>query len=126
MPKTRVQFWENKFDKNVVRDQRNQSALKDLGWRVLVIWECETKEHEALRTRISTYLGGKPRARVNGEDEEDPRPRGLKKQQRERQSKKSNPDLDKTGDGLGPTSVVPVIDLFSGPGGLAEGFSAHS
>ena len=64
MPKTRVQFWENKFDQNVVRDRRNQSALRDLGWRVLVIWECETKDRGALQARISSYLGlgGQPSA----------------------------------------------------------------
>ena len=56
-PKTRVQFWENKFEGNVVRDRRSQSALRHLGWRVLVIWECETKDHDAVAARIVSYLG---------------------------------------------------------------------
>ena len=56
-PKTRVQFWENKFEDNIVRDRRSESALRDLGWRVLVIWECETKDHEAVAARIVSYLG---------------------------------------------------------------------
>ena len=56
-PKTRVQFWKTKFEKNVVRDRRIASALWDLGWRMLVIWECETKDHEAVAARIASYLG---------------------------------------------------------------------
>ena len=63
-PKTRVQYWENKFEGNVVRDRRNESALRDLGWRVLVVWECETKNQEAVAARIASYLesAGNPRA----------------------------------------------------------------
>ena len=55
-PKTRVSFWENKFKGNVVRDRRNETALHDLGWRVLVIWECETKDKEAVAERIEGFL----------------------------------------------------------------------
>ena len=36
-PKTRVRFWEDKFEGNVVRDRRNEEALHELGWRVMVI-----------------------------------------------------------------------------------------
>ncbi len=56
IPKTRKQFWENKFEDNVVRDRRSQSALSQLGWRVLVIWECETKDHEVVAARIIAHL----------------------------------------------------------------------
>ena len=42
-PKSRVPFWTEKFRRNVARDQRNEAALRALGWRVLVIWECETR-----------------------------------------------------------------------------------
>lgn len=44
MPKTHTAFWERKFEKNVERDIKVQQQLKDLEWRTLVIWECETKE----------------------------------------------------------------------------------
>ena len=57
-PKTRVSFWERKFEGNVVRDRRNQNALHELGWRVLVIWECETRDPEAVAERIAGFLGG--------------------------------------------------------------------
>src|SRR5262245_3613248 len=49
MPKSRVEFWRAKFDRNVARDQQVQSALADLGWRVCVVWECETVDPVALK-----------------------------------------------------------------------------
>ena len=55
-PKTRVRYWQNKFEDNVVRDKRNETALCDLGWKVMVIWECETKDHEAVAARIESFL----------------------------------------------------------------------
>lgn len=39
-PATRPEFWAEKFRGNVERDKRNQAALKDLGWRVALVWEC--------------------------------------------------------------------------------------
>lgn len=42
-PKTRVEFWQKKFDANVARDKRNAELLTKAGWRVMEIWECETK-----------------------------------------------------------------------------------
>lgn len=47
-PKTRIEFWNEKFRKNVERDQRDTEALLNLGWNVLTIWECQTKNPEAL------------------------------------------------------------------------------
>ena len=55
-PKTRVRFWEDKFEGNVVRDRRNEGALDGLGWRVMVIWECETRDREAVAERIVDFL----------------------------------------------------------------------
>ena len=40
-PKTRTEFWLEKFDKNVKNDQIKQEKLRKLGWKVIVIWECE-------------------------------------------------------------------------------------
>ena len=42
-PKTRTEFWLEKFDKNVKNDQIKQEKLGELGWKVIVIWECELK-----------------------------------------------------------------------------------
>ncbi|WP_175653830.1 very short patch repair endonuclease [Pseudomonas sp. Marseille-P9899] len=50
-PKTRPDFWKEKFEKNVARDATNRAALEAIGWRVLVIWECQ------LKTATSTLSG---------------------------------------------------------------------
>lgn len=44
LPKTRTEWWKAKIGGNIARDQKAQSALKKLGWKVLVIWECELGE----------------------------------------------------------------------------------
>lgn len=41
MPKSNTEFWENKLNSNVERDQKNKSILEASGWRCLVWWECE-------------------------------------------------------------------------------------
>lgn len=51
-PKTRLEFWQAKFDENVARDYRNRIALAGMGWRVLVVWECELRDAETLRERL--------------------------------------------------------------------------
>ena len=43
LPKSNVEFWEDKIERNVARDVRNEAELKALGWRVIRIWECEIK-----------------------------------------------------------------------------------
>jgi len=42
-PKTNTEFWVEKFDRNVVRDERTREQLEGLGWRVIVVWECELR-----------------------------------------------------------------------------------
>ena len=44
MPKSNVEFWEKKFKRNVERDKKEQAALKEAGWHVIVVWECEIKK----------------------------------------------------------------------------------
>lgn len=45
-PKTRVEFWNEKFQQNVTRDLANIQSLEAAGWNVLVIWECQLKADE--------------------------------------------------------------------------------
>lgn len=47
------------MDRNVERDQRNLALLQAAGWQVLVIWECQLRDMEAVRSRISDFLGEK-------------------------------------------------------------------
>jgi len=56
-PATRSEFWTAKRQSNVDRDRRNNKALRKLGWRVMVIWECEVKAPEKIRARLSRFLG---------------------------------------------------------------------
>jgi len=56
MPKSRIDFWKAKFDCNVTRDQEVLNQLKALGWKVLVVWECETKDTVNLSKSLSKRL----------------------------------------------------------------------
>lgn len=56
-PKTRVVFWEDKFATNVARDARNAEALHTMGWRVATVWECETRNPEALAKALRQLVG---------------------------------------------------------------------
>jgi DNA mismatch endonuclease, patch repair protein len=60
LPKSRVRYWRDKFDRNVERDKKTQTDLKALGWRVVVIWECETKNGQKLLRRISKIFNLRP------------------------------------------------------------------
>ena len=51
-PKSRVKFWEAKFDENVQRDKRTDQKLAEAGWRSFVVWECELANLEDLTKRI--------------------------------------------------------------------------
>lgn len=44
MPKSHLRFWKTKLDGNVTRDRRQRAELERMGWTVMVIWECETRD----------------------------------------------------------------------------------
>lgn len=46
MPKSNIDFWSKKLQGNVERDKRNIRYLKKLGWKVIVIWECQLKNNK--------------------------------------------------------------------------------
>ncbi|KAF5059762.1 Very short patch repair protein [anaerobic digester metagenome] len=46
IPKSNQEYWKAKLQKNVVRDAKNIAKLKELGWNVVVIWECEVDSVE--------------------------------------------------------------------------------
>ena len=45
LPSTHSDFWREKLDGNALRDQKNVAALLELGWRVLIVWECATRKN---------------------------------------------------------------------------------
>ncbi|WP_295840161.1 DNA mismatch endonuclease Vsr [uncultured Xanthomonas sp.] len=55
-PKSNVEFWQSKFAANVARDRLAAKALEEAGWQVLVVWECETRNVDALRIRLADFL----------------------------------------------------------------------
>ena len=55
-PRSRVRFWTEKFRQNVARDRRTEDALRNLGWRVMVIWECETRDDAVVVQRLESFL----------------------------------------------------------------------
>lgn len=56
-PKTNQDFWLPKFQRNVERDARKEEALRALGWRVLIVWECETRDLPTLEARLRRDFG---------------------------------------------------------------------
>lgn len=61
IPSTRPDFWAAKLQANVERDQRAVEKLTALGWRVLCVWECATRDHEAailLKNSIIDWING--------------------------------------------------------------------
>lgn len=56
MPRTRTEFWEGKFARNVARDEADVLRLQELGWQVIVIWECETRDPRRLEQRLQDEI----------------------------------------------------------------------
>ena len=52
-PKTNTDYWCGKFKRNTERDAENRKKLEEDGWRVLVIWECETKTQESIEVFLT-------------------------------------------------------------------------
>ena len=61
-PKSNVEFWRQKIETNISRDQRKETQLRDMGWNVLVVWECELRPPkrqatlEGLENRLKQLL----------------------------------------------------------------------
>lgn len=55
-PKTRLEFWQAKFAENEARHRRQARELRKMGWRVYVIWECETRQADELAGRLRGLL----------------------------------------------------------------------
>ena len=56
MPKNNREYWSRKIGRNRERDRAARAALKEQGWRVAVVWECELKSGERLRKRLNSFL----------------------------------------------------------------------
>lgn len=56
LPKSRLDFWLPKLERNRERDQEVRLDLRELGWKTLVVWECEVSDLDKLATRIARFL----------------------------------------------------------------------
>jgi DNA mismatch endonuclease (patch repair protein) len=57
LPKSNRGYWRPKLARNIERDAQNLLALKSEGWKVCVIWECETKDEVKIRRKLRRFLG---------------------------------------------------------------------
>lgn len=55
-PGSNVEFWREKFARNVERDARKENELRVAGWRVEIVWECETRDLRKLEERLRLLL----------------------------------------------------------------------
>jgi DNA mismatch endonuclease (patch repair protein) len=55
-PKTRLDYWQPKLRRNIERDRQALTALERAGWRCLIIWECQTRDADALRAILEAFL----------------------------------------------------------------------
>ena len=56
MPKSKLDFWRPKLESNRQRDLRNQSELDAIGWKYLIVWECELGHREQLENKLLAFL----------------------------------------------------------------------
>lgn len=56
VPKSRLDFWTAKFERNVQRDTAVMSELKTAGWRALIVWECELTNRARVERKIRKFL----------------------------------------------------------------------
>ena len=65
-PKTRLDFWRQKFDGNLRRDKKSQEMLTLLGWKVFVVWECETQNATQLAKALAPLISRSRRLPATG------------------------------------------------------------
>src|SRR5690242_14523438 len=54
-PATNRRFWSQKFDANQARDRKTRLALRRLGWKVVVVWECQTRDSRSLSKKLVSF-----------------------------------------------------------------------
>lgn len=59
MPKSKTEYWIAKLKRNVERDTEHQKTLRAKGWKILVVWECETNDIKKLSRKLDRFLSGR-------------------------------------------------------------------
>ncbi|MGH9682639.1 MAG: DNA mismatch endonuclease Vsr [Candidatus Acidiferrales bacterium] len=67
LPKSNVPYWKAKQARNIERDRRNLRRLHRMGWRTVVVWECQIRKNKKLKLRLSERLNsmGHPKTKLN-------------------------------------------------------------
>jgi DNA (cytosine-5)-methyltransferase 1 len=100
VPKTNARFWSEKVDANRKRDARKSRALRTLGFKVMRVWDCETRDPERLAQRLRRMLNCEP-SQMGGNDNAF--------------LKALRPPIQR------PKGTLRIVDLFSGCGGATLG-----
>jgi len=58
LPKSRLDFWVKKLESNRLRDDKNKRTLRAMGWKVLLVWECQLSNKEQLQNKLRRFLEG--------------------------------------------------------------------
>lgn len=56
LPETRKEFWTKKISDNIERDKKNISELSELGWKVIIVWQCDLKNKEKRDSRLQKLI----------------------------------------------------------------------
>jgi len=56
IPKTRKEYWEPKLKANAARDKKNDQRLKEMGWHLIVVWECQCMSNKTLNKQLSRII----------------------------------------------------------------------
>ena len=56
LPRVRADWWAEKLARNVARDAANLATLRDSGWSVLILWECQVKDEDLLVARLRSFM----------------------------------------------------------------------
>lgn len=57
IPKSNTTYWTEKLNRNIERDKKNYAALEKLGWKILIIWECELKDLNNAIYKFEKHIG---------------------------------------------------------------------
>jgi DNA mismatch endonuclease (patch repair protein) len=57
LPRSRPEYWVPKLERNKRRDEAAEAKLREMGWGVLVVWECETNSGNQLQGKLRSFLG---------------------------------------------------------------------
>ena len=55
IPKSNIDYWKKKLYRNRERDERNLKELKEMGWNVIIVWECDLKKDKREQTLVNLY-----------------------------------------------------------------------